>query len=314
MSSPPPTKKHKASDLSGLELESSIAHLRNYRSSLIAEDVPESESDSMAAVNELDGIIGTLESRLNEPSSYNIEQKGMLKLKPWDELREAIATSRDIGSGELWSNDMMYKHLLFLFGSFKDKNETPSRTLIDTFFFRAGAMIPPPHKLVMMLENTVPASVPRESNMDTIYYTAIVAEKQLAKYYIQFPPLLNEASGGQMVAFFTVEAKSASAGSLLDHIPQAVVELIACAKRLGKSHIRGALTTGIKWHFVAVDLNADKDGAKYWASEVIQFIPPPANGSLPETDTSLIAAVLSEWIQHSFEEFKEDQWFIPIFL
>ena len=38
-----------------------------------------------------------------------------------------------------------------------------------------------------------------------------------------------------------------------------------------KSHIRGALTTGMKWHFIVVDIDAHNDGAKCWVSELIEW-------------------------------------------
>jgi hypothetical protein len=71
-----------------------------------------------------------------------------------------------------------------------------------------------------------------------------------------------------------------------------------------KSHIRGALTTGIKWYFVVVDLNADSDGAKYWISELIKWKTKrgPASrerlveGTSDESDPALISGILSSWV------------------
>lgn len=73
-----------------------------------------------------------------------------------------------------------------------------------------------------------------------------------------------------------------------------------------KSHIRGALTTGFKWHFIVVDLDADGDGAKYWVSEVIEWRwktkrGPTSSERLVEAtsddcDPALIAGILSSWV------------------
>ena len=56
--------------------------------------------------------------------------------------------------------------------------------VIDTFFFRTTAMVPPSLKVVVILENNVPAVPPRKSRMDTISgiidYTAIVAQSTVA--------------------------------------------------------------------------------------------------------------------------------------
>lgn len=107
----------------------------------------------------------------------------------------------------------------------------------------------------------------------------------------------------------------------------------------GKSHIRGALTTGSKWHFIVVDIDDDGDGAKYWVSEMIEWKAKlgPSTGRLvtatsDESDPALIAGILSSWvstqdskssviwvdkaigrcsqIQQSFERFEGDQWFV----
>ena len=125
----------------------------------------------------------------------------MLFLHSEDTLREAIIASRTAGSDTLWSNDNLYKHLSFLASSFTNKvclslphvqrcsvvanggsqNETSSRIVIDTFFFRATAMVPLPQKVIVMLENQVSVIHPRLSQMDTIIdYTAIVTESSIA--------------------------------------------------------------------------------------------------------------------------------------
>ncbi len=71
-----------------------------------------------------------------------------------------------------------------------------------------------------------------------------------------------------------------------------------------KSHIRGALTTGFKWHFIVVDLDADGDGAKYWVSELIEWKTMRSStsrerlvgGTFDESDPALIAGILSSWV------------------
>ena len=74
-----------------------------------------------------------------------------------------------------------------------------------------------------------------------------------------------------------------------------------------KSHIRGALTTGIMWHFVVVDLDADGNGAKYWVSELIEWKwkrGPTLRERLveensDESDPALIAGILSSWVSNA---------------
>ncbi|KAM6496492.1 hypothetical protein JOM56_006965 [Amanita muscaria] len=330
------SKKRKISGLSGLELDLALTQLRKLRSSVIVEEVPESDpAPADTFTDQLDSMIATLESRTNSPLSlsfsaaddtalerFNIVRKGLLYLHPEDTLRDAIITSRIVGSDKLWSNDNMYKHLAFLASSFTDKNETSSRMVIDTFFFRSTAMVPPPQKVIVMLENQISTVYPRLSKMDTISgivdYTAVVANSTIAENYIRIPPTLNQRYGGEMIAFFAAEAKASTIAVPLEgHLPQVLLELVACAKHLGKSHIRGALTTGIKWHFIVVDLDADGDGAEYWVSELIEWKTKRSStsrerlveGTSDEFDPALIAGILSSWIPESFAEFIGDKWF-----
>ena len=123
-----------------------------------------------------------------------------------------------------------------------------------------------------------------------------------------------------MAAFFAAKAKASAIIAPLEvHLPQVLLELIACAKRLGydgllpdfprrshpmisKSHIRGALTTGSKWHFVVVDLDTDGDGAKYLVSRLIE-IPGRSWDYIPDKSSltpALIAGILSTWVSLVF--------------
>ncbi|KAH9929721.1 uncharacterized protein B0H18DRAFT_1117274 [Fomitopsis serialis] len=54
---------------------------------------------------------------------------------------------------------------------------------------------------------------------------------------------------------------------LVDHIPQVMVEMQACAKRLKSRHIRGTITNGRAWIFLLLELNDNFVGGRYWASQ-----------------------------------------------
>ena len=52
--------------------------------------------------------------------------------------------------------------------------------------------------------------------------------------YIRIPPMLNQRYGGEMIAFFAAEAKASTIAVPLEgHLPQVLLELVACAKHLG---------------------------------------------------------------------------------
>ncbi|KAG5640518.1 hypothetical protein DXG03_008228 [Asterophora parasitica] len=304
-----PPKKRKISSLSGLELDLALAQVKKLRTSFIVEELPESDpAPDDTFTDLLDNTIAALESRANDPlslpfsaaddaalSRFNIVSKGLLLLRPWAELRSAVVTSQALGSDQLWSNDAMYRHLTFLANSFTAKNGTSARMVIDTLFFRSTAMVPPPQKIIVVLENQVPAVQPRQSEPDTISgivdYTAVVVDSKIAKAYIHRPPSIKK----DLIGFFVAEAIDLEA-----HLPQALLELVACAKHLGRSHIRGALTTGFEWCFIIVDLDADSEGAKYWVSQVIVWMTEQSKTSSEliveptdkASDPALIAAIL----------------------
>ncbi|KAG8902133.1 hypothetical protein FRB99_004820 [Tulasnella sp. 403] len=330
------SNKLKISGLSGSELDLALTQLRKLRSSVIVEEVPESDpTPDDTLTDQLDSTSSTLEPRVNNPLSLsfsaaddkalNIVRKGLLYLHPEATLREAIIASRTAGSDKLWSNDNMYKHLSLFASSFTDNNKTSSRMVIDTFFFRSTAMVPLPQKMIVMLGNPVRVVHPRLSQMDKISgvidYTAVVAESSIADSYICIPPTLSQRHGGEVVAFFAASAETSTVTvPLEDHLPRFLLELVVCAKHLEKSHIRGALTTGFKWHFVVVDLDAAGNGAKYWVTELIEWkwktkrSPTSWERLVEETsddsDPALIAGILSSWISESFTEFNGDQWFV----
>ncbi|KAF8632500.1 hypothetical protein AX17_004824 [Amanita inopinata Kibby_2008] len=120
--------------------------------------------------------------------------------------------------------------------------------------------------------------------MDTISgivdYTAVVADSTIAENYIRIPPTLNQRYGG--------------------HLSQVLLELVACAKHLGKSHIRGALTTGIKWISELIEWKTKRSSTS--RERLVE-------GTSDEPDPALIAGILSSWIPESFAEFNGDKWF-----
>ncbi|KAF8173456.1 hypothetical protein BJ912DRAFT_859303, partial [Pholiota molesta] len=84
-----------------------------------------------------------------------------------------------------------------------------------------------------------------------------------------------------------------------------------------EAHIRGALTTGNRWIFLAVDLDSGGEGATYWQSEVVEWRTVLSEEALDVTvpatsdryDPAVIAGILSSWVPNSFSEFNGDEWF-----
>ncbi|KAI0723064.1 hypothetical protein C8Q76DRAFT_794042 [Earliella scabrosa] len=323
--------KRKISGLTGVELQLALQQLQQIRSSIMVEEVPESDpapEDTFA--DELESMIATLEARQNDPSSLsfsyaNVEALDRLNIRCVGDLRlqsnltEAVAASSALGSDQLWSNEHMLNHLVFLHKSFANETATAARMFIDAFFFRATTMIPPPHKAAVVLDHAVPPVQLRANRGDTVsgiidYTTFVAASDAKAYMRLYYPLSLRDPSGDKVVAFPTVEAKE-NAGRFEAHLPKVVLELAACAKQLQKSHIRGALTTGHKWLFIVVDINADGDGASYWISDVLEWRVNSKGTfefSTEEGNPALIAGILGSWIQRSFQEFNGDEWFFKV--
>ncbi|KAG6807751.1 hypothetical protein H0H93_001120, partial [Arthromyces matolae] len=107
--------------------------------------------------------------------------------------------------------------------------------------------------------------------------------------------------------FFIVEAKYE--GVVLDDcLPQVLAQMYASGKKVRTRHIRGVLSNGYQWLFVILHINADGKGATYHVSKRT-FSAQPAEPATTIPNVDLIAAMLSSWILHSFEDIGEDDFF-----
>ncbi|KAF8902463.1 hypothetical protein CPB85DRAFT_1438723 [Mucidula mucida] len=104
-------------------------------------------------------------------------------------------------------------------------------TWIDAFFFRAAAMVPPSHYLIMSAEQT-------------LTHTASL-----------YPKDGNAGIGKQSM--------------LGDDVPRALCDMYAVAERTKQPILRGALTNGRDWIFLILSRNSDGRGATYKESAII---------------------------------------------
>lgn len=137
--------------------------------------------------------------------------------------------------------------------------------------------------------------------------------------HVRRPPYFTPRISQNLVAFFAAEAKASDGIEIRDRIPKALLELVACAKHLGlvtfpqlykhstqisfrKSHVRGALTTGDRWIFLAVEIDSKGEGATSWESEVVRWRTKSLamDFTVPATsdryDPAVIAGILSSWV------------------
>ncbi|KAK0192073.1 hypothetical protein F5146DRAFT_999325 [Armillaria mellea] len=108
--------------------------------------------------------------------------------------------------------------------------------------------------------------------------------------------------------FFVTEAKP---GNLRDYIAQAVAEMYVCeaieerlfARRVDEWH---------NWIFLILYINPGGIGEAFKQSVIVNLsVSHPFNGppEVAKPTADLIAGILSFWIEHSFEDLGQDDWF-----
>lgn len=174
-------------------------------------------------------------------------------------------------------------------------------------------MMPQGKQLVLSLEQSVPATTVKPFSFSTIGgyidYTAIGVSASGAEKYLAWPRLgvLQDFDH----ALFVSEAKASNI-SLENHVPQAVCEIYACAKQLGKNIIRGAVTDGHNWIFLVLKMDPNGDGAIYAQSlqrTRLMTVVPPGDEEISRTMCDVIAGIIGYWIEHSNEDIGDDDWF-----
>ncbi|KAF5381638.1 hypothetical protein D9615_005460 [Tricholomella constricta] len=272
---------------------------------------------------QLEVMLHLLKSKLEESQSLtfsgvtdqtsaklNITLAGILDLKP--NLEKRIAETISLGQDEFWSSANLYRQLHVLEGLLPGTKEASSRAWIDTFFFRVSAMLPPSQRMVLNMEHTASATTISPSSSSTLSgfvdYTVVVADQRDAAFFRDTPDL-NILKFLRATGFFVIQAKLNNPSH---HVPHAVAEIYACGKFLQKKILRGALTNGRDWIFILVTFNDNFDGATYKQSDVISIIHnEDSDGKIviPGPRPDLIAAILLHWVENSFADLGNDDWF-----
>ncbi|KAE9401740.1 hypothetical protein BT96DRAFT_817563 [Gymnopus androsaceus JB14] len=318
-----PDKKRKISGLSSIELMQACTVLKQLRRSLVTgeeEEDTDNQIEEDFSQNKLEDMI--MQSKMPGTRTFNfsnatketltklnIIQQCSLILK--SDSKERLKQSKSIGKDELWSSAHMYLHLMLLERLVPRENESTSWPWIDTFFYRASAMVIPGKRMVINIEHVMPTS---SMNTRFTYYTAVIAENSAAAAYHSNPGI---ASARMLkTGFFMTKAQK---GPLFEHIPHAVCQLYASSKHYSrKDTVCGALTNGHEWMFILLSLNKDGNGASYKLSTLIQYT--VANDSLDACGDlkpahpwpDIIAGILLDWTQNSFDNLDNNDWFKEI--
>ncbi|KAK0434304.1 hypothetical protein EV421DRAFT_1740954 [Armillaria borealis] len=329
-------KKHKLSGLSDAKLISAYSSLIKLRKTFQYEVVDEQAEDVESAKTDrfeeqLDKLLSSMEPRLETefPHSHllqsfsfsnvtlenledhlRIKQTANLQLKSDHPAR--VEKTIDLGQDQFWSSNNLHRHLNGLEMLVPQTSEANARSWIDAFFFRASAMVPTGMRMVLNMEHTIPATVLHPTTSTTlagqIDYSAIVAEEGVAgKCYI-----------GRSV---DIDDPSSFANWVLCDCSGARYPQGPCSASSGgdvwtrkavEKFLRGALTDGHQWIFLILHLNSDGNGGTFKRSVTVHLSVSGLPGGPQEVakpTADLIAGILSFWIEHSFDDLGQDDWF-----
>ncbi|KAL1940913.1 hypothetical protein VTO73DRAFT_7549 [Trametes versicolor] len=230
-------------------------------------------------------------------------------------IRERIAQENAAGAEHLMPAQNLHTKLDFLLQH--TIHHASARLWIESFLFRITAMIQTDKQLVIGLEvfaapeviTTTPPTIAIGGHVD---YLLFFVDKRAAPRMLDAvnleSALRNKAQA--VPGLFVAEAKGVS-HMLGTHVPQAVVEMQACASRLKSTYIRGALTNGTSWIFLLLELDTSFLGGRYWES-ARQDVVIQSSGDRRWVDKESVdrmAALLAHWAKHCAEDLTEDDWF-----
>ncbi|KAL0952597.1 hypothetical protein HGRIS_006852 [Hohenbuehelia grisea] len=230
-----------------------------------------------------------------------------LALKPWTERVQDVSS---LGSNQFMSSQVFYSLLSSLSSLISTTCKASARSWVDIFLYRVSAMLRPPRRMVLRKEDST-APTPHPALADQINYTAVIVEEPTTAGVLFDRNDLHNFPGYPRLTIFVVEARGPPM-VLHPYIDRAVEQLFATAKALKKTQLRGTITNGFTWIFVIVYLN-DTGGGTYSISWPLAFSIAQANElyHVPEMDKmpNLISAVLTYWLERSFEDIEQDDWF-----
>ncbi|EPS95815.1 hypothetical protein FOMPIDRAFT_1043417 [Fomitopsis schrenkii] len=125
-----------------------------------------------------------------------------------------------------------------------------------------------------------------------VNYIALLTSPAKAESFLERPYLPGLKSEGSTL--FVSEAKGPDQ-RLGSHVPQALCEMHAYARTVGKATIRGVLTNGLVWIFLV-----SEGGGTYLLSSEIN-LQSGFTGELSRDAVSLVSAIIADWMVHSHE-------------
>ncbi|EIM81866.1 uncharacterized protein STEHIDRAFT_114557 [Stereum hirsutum FP-91666 SS1] len=263
-------KRRKVSDLALAELSIIYDHLQKLRINSLDDDLSDISDD-------LDEVLAKIEKKLNVP-----------KHTPFSSINQRLLAELQITE----ASELALK-------SDSSRRTEEAKSVGADKFMSSTTML---SFLQLLEDHTIRSICMRPSHFNTHVVALLVGQDETDIYRfsrdITFLRTRTTTPG-----FFIAEAK-ASTPHLVDYVPQAVAEMMTCAKR---THLRGVLTNGELWVFVIVIRNPECPGGGYYTSPPIQLQRNKA--AIDEDSANTISGILAAWIERSFDDIGEDDWF-----
>ncbi|KAH6885621.1 hypothetical protein BKA70DRAFT_1466127 [Coprinopsis sp. MPI-PUGE-AT-0042] len=215
-----------------------------------------------------------------------------------EDIQRLIESGDARAAGQLWSADMLFKHLELL--DAQSGGIEAAHQYINAFIYRVAAMSPPEDKVIIRDERIDPAATRSERDFATgagyTEWTVMTIPPSDARAYLACAPPPTTVPSGSV---FLV-----SQGPLNDletYLPQFVLKLLECARTKKKSTIRGAVTNGREWMFLILPSIMKTRGQYIYSSKIVTHI--SSSPVLSRKNVSTIAAVLGHWAKYSHEDY-----------
>ncbi|KAF9490987.1 hypothetical protein BDN71DRAFT_1510808 [Pleurotus eryngii] len=232
------------------------------------------------------------------PTTSKITERPGLSLKPSWETR--VQDIMSVGSDNFMSAHTFYALLSMLSSLIPSNCKASARSWADIFLYRASAMLIHPRRMVLTIDHSDTTSTSRATLAGHITYNAAIARDS------------DDAAlmlGRDSLDMFPHQPRLAISWSR-KKVPQSSWMITYPEKPL----LRGTLTNGFIWIFIIVYLDdAPSAGGTYRVSVPVSFAATRAAElyHVPETDPApnLISGILTHWLEHSFDDIGEDDWF-----
>ncbi|KAH6885625.1 hypothetical protein BKA70DRAFT_114278 [Coprinopsis sp. MPI-PUGE-AT-0042] len=271
-------------------------------------------NDNSEMEGDLEGILEMMRSRrdVDEPvtptsqspqedlNRQGIVSSNALCLKKQADYQNRIDAGDALGTGGLWSADMFFEHLKFLENHVPPTNEDAAHLWINAFLYRVAAM-GEEDKVIVKLERD-PAARALDQDLSTgagsyAHWTVMTMSPCDANEWLDTgvpQPIIKPGAS-------TLSVSEGPLRRLGTQLPQAIFEMVDCAKKAEKSTIRGVLTNGREWMFLI--LNLDEDGGRYIYSCKVFTYAGGITHDLSRKGVSAVVAILAHWAKNSHEDY-----------